>query len=83
MFRIAVTRTILSLNVSPNNLFLFPSMKKWLTGEKFILNPEVIAQVTIYLKELEKLYYTEDIYKKVRISLICIELKGNYIRVKK
>ena len=68
-----------SPDLAPSDFFHFPNMKKWLAGNKFDLNAEVIAEMNAYFEGLEKSYYTEGLEKLENRWSKCIELKGDYV----
>jgi len=59
--------------------FLFPNLKKWFEGKRFITREQLIAETEAYFEELDKLYYSDGL-KKLEESLDqVIELKGDYV----
>lgn len=48
-----------SLDLAPNDHFLFSNLQKWLSGQRFTSNDEVKSETTSYFAELDKAYYAE------------------------
>lgn len=68
-----------SPDLAPSDFFLFPNLKKWLAGKRFISNEEVITETNAYFEGFPKSYYSDGI-KKLEYRLTkCIELKGDYV----
>jgi len=40
--------------LASSDLFLFPNLKKWLGGQRFTSNEEVIAQTNTYFEDFPK-----------------------------
>jgi len=40
-----------------SDLFLFPNLKKWLGGQRFTSNEEIIAQTNAYFEDFPKSYF--------------------------
>ncbi|CAK9816389.1 Mariner Mos1 transposase [Anthophora quadrimaculata] len=68
-----------SPDLAPSDYYLFPNMKKWLAGKKFLSNEEVIAETNYYFADLDKSYYMEGIAKLEHRWTKCIELEGDYV----
>lgn len=68
-----------SPDLAPCDYFLFPNLKKWLGGQKFSSNEEVISETNAYFEGLEQFYFLEGILKLEKRWTKCIELKGNYV----
>jgi len=48
-----------SPDLVPCDIFLFPNMKKWLTGKKFSSNEKVIVETEAYFGEFDESYFLE------------------------
>jgi hypothetical protein len=69
-------------DLAPCDLFLFPNLKKSLSGQKFESSEEVIATTKAYFADLEKTYFS-DVLKKLEHGWVkCIELKETILRNK-
>ena len=68
-----------SPDLAPCDFFLFPNLKKSLTGQKFESNEEVIAATETYFANLEKTYFSDGLKKLEHRWVKCIELKGDYV----
>ena len=68
-----------SPDLAPSDFFLFPNMKNWLAGKKFLSNDAVIDAVNDYFGSLDKLFFTEGMKKLETRWAKCIELKGDYV----
>ncbi|QQP55123.1 Putative mariner length, partial [Caligus rogercresseyi] len=68
-----------SPDLAPSDYFLFPNLKKWLTGKRFYSNNEIISQTNTYFEDLEKSYFLEGIKKLEKRWTKCIEFKGDYV----
>ena len=64
---------------APSDNFLFANLKKWLGGNRFYSNDEIISETNTYFEDLEKSYFLEGIQKLEKSWTNCIELKGAYI----
>ena len=49
--------TLYSPDLATSHFFSFPNLKKWLDGQRFTTNEEVIAQTDTYFENLPKPYY--------------------------
>lgn len=47
----------------PYDFFQCTNMKKWVCGNRFILNRGVITETDIYFVKIEKLYFLEELKK--------------------
>ena len=68
-----------SQDLDPSDYFLFPNRKKWLGGNRFYSNDEIISETNTYFEDLEKSYFLEGIQKLEKCWTKCIELKSNFI----
>ena len=68
-----------SLDQAPSDFYLFPNLKRWLTGQRFYSNEELIAETNTYFEELPKDYYSDGIKKLEDRWNRCIDLKGEYV----
>lgn len=68
-----------SPDLAPSSYFLFPNMKKWLGGKRFLTAGEVTAAVDGYFGDLSESYYLEGIEKMEQRWMECIQLKGEYV----
>ena len=48
-----------SPDLAPSDYFLFPNLKKWLGGQRFFSNEEVIDQTDAYFENLPKSYFSD------------------------
>lgn len=68
-----------SPDLAPSDFFLFPNLKKWLAGQRFTSNEEVIAETNAYFEDFQKSYFLDGL-KKLEDRLIkCIDLQGDYV----
>ena len=67
-------------DLSPNDFFLFPNLKKWLVGQQFTSNEEVIAQWDAYFEDITKSYFLDGSKKLKKRLEKCLELKGDYVK---
>ncbi len=51
-----------SLDLAPSDFFLFPNLK-WLSGQRFLWNKEVITHTNACFEELPKFYFSESLKK--------------------
>jgi len=68
-----------SPDLAPSDFFLFPNLKKWLAGQRFSSNEEVIDQTNAYFEDLPKSYFSDGLKKLEKRLLKCIELQGDYV----
>lgn len=68
-----------SPDLAPCDFFLFPNLKKWLSGKKFLSNAEVIDAVDAYFNNIEQSYFTDGMTSLEKRWTQCIELKGDYV----
>ena len=47
----------------PSDFFKFPNLKKWLGGQRYTLNKQVIAQTDAYFEDIPKSYFLDDLKK--------------------
>lgn len=68
-----------SPDLAPSDFFLFPNLKKWLGGQRFYSNDEVISQTEAYFADLPSSYFLDGL-KKLEYRLDkCVKLKGDYV----
>lgn len=68
-----------SPDLAPSDFFLFPNLKKWLAGQRFMSNEEIVTQTNVYFEELPKSYFSDGLGKLQGRLEKCIELKGDYV----
>lgn len=68
-----------SPDLAPCDFFLFPNMKSWLGGKRFMSNEEVIEATEEYFTEFPKTYFLEGLKKLETRWDKCILLKGDYV----
>lgn len=68
-----------SPDLAPSDYFLFPNLKKWLAGQKFSSNSEVISATNAYFNDLDKSYFSQGIKKLEHRWTKCIDLQGDYV----
>ncbi len=52
-----------SPDLGRSDFLLFPNLKKWLSGQRFMSNEEVIIRTNAYFRELPKSYFSEVLKK--------------------
>ena len=68
-----------SPDLAPCDFFLFPNMKKWLAGKRFMSNEDIIAKTDAYFETFPKSYFMDGLKKLEKRWEKCIELKGDYV----
>ena len=68
-----------SPDLAPCDYCLFPDMKTWLRGKRFLSNEEIIAAKNEYFEGFDKNYFLEGIKKLECRYNKCIQLKGDYV----
>lgn len=68
-----------SPDLAPCDFFLFPNLKKSLTGQKFESNEDVITATEAYFTDLPKTFFSDGLKKLEDRWVKCIELKGDYV----
>jgi [histone H3]-lysine36 N-dimethyltransferase SETMAR len=68
-----------SPDLAPSDFFLFPNLKKWLSGQHFFSNEEVIDRTNAYFEDLPKIYFSDGLKKIEKRLTRCIELQGDYL----
>lgn len=71
-----------SPDLAPCDYYLFPNLKKWLDGKKFLSNDddEVKVETEAYFEDFDADYFLEGIKKcEHRWTECIIELKGDYV----
>ena len=69
-----------SPDLAPSDYFLFPKLKKWLSGKRCYANDEIISQTNTYFEDLEQAYFWGGIQKLENRWTKCIELKAENIK---
>ena len=64
-------RRLLS-KLAPCDFFMFPNLKKLLTGQKFESSDEVIAAKETYFADLEKTYFLDRLKKSNSAEILTI-----------
>ncbi|XP_018316263.1 histone-lysine N-methyltransferase SETMAR-like [Mycetomoellerius zeteki] len=67
---------VYSPDLAPCDYFLFPNLKKWFGGKRFITREQFIAETEAYFEGLNKSYYLDGLKK---LENRWIELKGDYV----
>ena len=68
-----------SPDLAPSDFFLFPDLKKFLSGKRYASNQEAIDAVNSYFSSLEEDYFRHGIELLEKRWTKCIELEGDYI----
>ena len=68
-----------SLDLAPSGYFLFPNLKKWLSGQRFANNKEVESAVNVYFVKIGGSHYKQGIGTIEHRWEKCIELKGDFV----
>lgn len=68
-----------SPDLAPCDYHLFPNLKKWLGGQRFSNNEEVIAAVDGYFEDLDVSSYVTGIKKLPERWTKCVTLNGDYV----
>ena len=68
-----------SPDLAASDFFLFPNLKNWLGGRRFVSNDEVMTETSHYFSELQQNYFSEGIKKLETRLEKCIALKGDYV----
>lgn len=68
-----------SPDLAPCDFHLFPNLKKWLGGQKFSSNTEVVDAVNGYFQGLDKNFYKNGMMALEKRWSKCIELGGTYV----
>jgi [histone H3]-lysine36 N-dimethyltransferase SETMAR len=74
-----VTHPPYSPDLAPSDYHLFTKLKKFLGGQRFSDDEEIMEAVKKWLKELEQKVYDEGIQKLVHRLQKCIDLNGDYV----
>lgn len=67
-----------SPDLAPSDFHLFPHLKKFMRGQRFSSNEEVIAAVEAYFASLPDSHFREGILKLENRWDKCVELQGEY-----
>ncbi len=68
-----------SPNLAPSDCFLFPNLKKWLSGQRFMSNEEIITHTNDDFEELPKFYFYEGLKELEGCLIKYIEFQGDYV----
>ncbi|XP_033213329.1 protein GVQW3-like [Belonocnema kinseyi] len=68
-----------SPDLAPSDYYLFPNLKRWLTGKRIYSNEELIAETEAYFGDLPIDYFSDGIKKLENRWTRCIDLKGEYV----
>lgn len=68
-----------SPDLAPSDFFLFPQLKKNLSGQKFSSDAEVITAVNQYFESQESTFFFEGIKRLEHRWEKCIAVKGEYV----
>ncbi|XP_033221847.1 histone-lysine N-methyltransferase SETMAR-like, partial [Belonocnema kinseyi] len=68
-----------SPDLASSDYYLFPKLNRWLTGKRFYLNEELIAETEAYFGDLPIEYFSDGIKKLENRWTRCIDLKGEYV----
>ena len=68
-----------SPDLAPCDFHLFPNLKKWLGGKRFMTDDEVIQAVNSYFEDLDKSLYYSGVTALEHRWVKCIELNGDYV----
>ncbi|XP_033229927.1 histone-lysine N-methyltransferase SETMAR-like, partial [Belonocnema kinseyi] len=68
-----------SPDLAPSDYYLFPNLKRCLTGKRFYSNEELIAETEAYFGDLPIEYFSDGIKKLENRWTRCIDLKGEYV----
>jgi len=74
-----VAHPLYSPDLASSDYYLFPNLKQWLQGKRFISNEEVIAETEAYFENLDVSYYRKGIKMLENRYTKCITLEGNYV----
>jgi hypothetical protein len=72
-----------SPDLAPFDIYPFPKLKVFLTGQRFSLNQEAIAAVEKYFADLTKNHYRDGIMALEHHWNKCISIKGDYVEEQK
>lgn len=67
-----------SPDLAPSNFYLFPNLKKWLTGQRFYSTEELIAETNAYFEKLP-IDHSDGIKTLKNRWTRCVDLKGEYV----
>ena len=68
-----------SPELAPSYFFLFPSLKKYLKGQRFHSNEDVISAVEKWFESHPKSYYAQGLLKVKERWQKCINMQGDYV----
>jgi histone-lysine N-methyltransferase SETMAR len=68
-----------SPDLAPSDFFLFPNLKKWLSGRRFYSNDEIINATNEYFDDLQTSYFLKGLEKLEHRWKKCIAVKGDYV----
>jgi len=68
-----------SPDLVPSDFHLFPNLKKFVAGKRFLSNEEMIAAVNAYFEGFPKTHFRDGIKLLEKRWKKCIEVKGDYV----
>lgn len=68
-----------SPDLAPSDFHLFPNLKKFVSGKRFVSNEEVEKAVDEYFDNLPESHFREGILKLEKRWTKCVEVKGDYV----
>ena len=68
-----------SPDLAPSDYYLFPKMKKELSGQHFVTDNDVADAVEVYLEDQDSSFYEEGIRTLHHRWNKCVNLKGDYV----
>ena len=68
-----------SPDLAPSDSYLFPNLKRWLSGKRFATNEEVEFETEAYFGRLQLDYYLDGLKKLEDRWNHCILLNGDYV----
>lgn len=68
-----------SPDLAPSDFFLFPKLKKFLSGKRFRGNQEAIDAVDSYFASLDESHYNQGIQLLEKRWTKCVQLKGDFV----
>jgi len=72
-----------SPDLAPSDFFLFPELKKTLSGQKFATNAEVITAVNDYFSTQDGSFFSNGIKALEKRWEKCVAIQGDYVEKKK
>ena len=68
-----------SPDLGPSDYYLFPIMKRWLQGKRFVSNEDIKCVTDAYFEAFDKSCYMKGIQILEDRWNNCIALEGNYV----